>query len=151
MESSGGGGYGDPLERDLQKVEQDLREGLVTKEKAEVRYGIVLKGDKVEEVKTNQQRERKRKERFYFRVQALREEEYRGTKRLCFLTRRTMNHLGVNEGDLVELVNPQVAPLRAWVNGMEIGEEGAVYLGKSGLDILGVREGEKIEVRKIQN
>jgi hypothetical protein len=33
---------------------------------------------------------------------------------------------------------------------MEIGEEGAVYLGKSGLDILGVREGEKIEVRKIQ-
>jgi N-methylhydantoinase B len=151
MESSGGGGYGDPLERDLQKVEQDLREGLVTKEKAEVRYGIVLKGDKVEEVKTNQQRERKRKERFYFRVQASREEEYRGTKRLCFLTRRTMNHLGVNEGDLVELVNPQVAPLRAWMNGMEIGEEGAVYLGKSGLEILGVREGEKIEVRKIQN
>jgi N-methylhydantoinase B len=150
MESSGGGGYGDPLERNPQKVEQDLREGLVTKEKAEARYGIVLKGDKVDDVKTDQQRERKRKERFYFRVQASRDEEYRGTKRLCFLTPSAMSHLGVNEGDLVELVNPRAAPLRAWVSGMEGEDEGSIYLGNIGMEILGVKETEKIELRKIQ-
>jgi hypothetical protein len=50
----------------------------------------------------------------------------------------------------VELVNPRAAPLRAWVDEIEIGEEGAVYLGKSGLEILGVTEGDRIELRKIQ-
>lgn len=149
MESSGGGGYGDPLERDPRKVEQDLREGLVTKEKAEVRYGVVLKGDKVDDVKTNQQRERKRKERFYFRVRASGDEEYRGTKRLCFLTRRVMSHLGVNEGDLVELVNPRAAPVRAWVDAAKVKDKEAVYLGKSAMELLEVGEGEKIELRKI--
>jgi N-methylhydantoinase B len=150
MESSGGGGCGDPLERDPQKIEQDLREGLVTKEKAEARYGIVFKGDKVDDVKTGEQRERKRKERSYFRVQASRDEEYRGTKRLCFLTRRAMSQLGVNEGDLVELVNPRAAPLRAWVSGMEGEDEGFIYLGNIGMEILGVKEGDQIELRKFQ-
>jgi N-methylhydantoinase B len=37
MESSGGGGYGDPLERDPERIEKDLGEGLITKEKAETR------------------------------------------------------------------------------------------------------------------
>jgi len=38
----GGGGYGDPLERDLSLVEQDLRNGLVSIEAAEDVYGAVL-------------------------------------------------------------------------------------------------------------
>jgi N-methylhydantoinase B len=37
----GGGGYGDPLDRDLAAVVQDLRAGLISHESAEAEYGVV--------------------------------------------------------------------------------------------------------------
>ena len=40
--SSGGGGYGPPSERDPKRVEKDVREGWVTRERAERVYGVVL-------------------------------------------------------------------------------------------------------------
>jgi N-methylhydantoinase B len=149
MQTSGGGGYGDPLERNLEKIEKDLRDGLVTEERARVRYGVVLRGNEVDLEKTSQQREKKRKERDCFNVRLWRGEEYEGAKRLCFLGLSTLKHLGLKEGDLVELVHPKTAPLRAWVSGAEREEEGTISLGKSGLEILGVREGDEIELRPI--
>jgi N-methylhydantoinase B len=47
MESSGGGGFGDPLERDPALVVADVAEGYVTREAAETAYGIVWGGDGV--------------------------------------------------------------------------------------------------------
>jgi N-methylhydantoinase B len=38
----GGGGYGPPLERDPRRVQRDVAEGWVTRERAEAVYGIVL-------------------------------------------------------------------------------------------------------------
>lgn len=43
--TSGGGGWGDPLERDADKVRWDVIEGLVSKESAKDEYGVVLVGD----------------------------------------------------------------------------------------------------------
>ena len=43
--SSGGGGFGDPLDRDPEKVRHDTREGYVTLEKARDIYGVVIKTD----------------------------------------------------------------------------------------------------------
>jgi N-methylhydantoinase B len=43
--SSGGGGYGSPLEREPARVLHDLREGWISKERAEEVYGIVLADD----------------------------------------------------------------------------------------------------------
>jgi N-methylhydantoinase B len=40
--SAGGGGYGDPLERDPEAVEQDVRNKYVSVEKALEDYGVVL-------------------------------------------------------------------------------------------------------------
>ena len=40
--SPGGGGYGDPLSRDLSAVERDLNRGYVSREKAEQDYGVVV-------------------------------------------------------------------------------------------------------------
>jgi N-methylhydantoinase B len=150
METSGGGGYGDPLERDPERIAKDLGEGLITKEKAKTRYGVIFKGNGIDSVKTNQERETKRKDRFHFHVRFRDGEEYRGTKRLCLLSPGAMENLGLKEGDLVELINLKAAPLRAWVNRVEVDDEGAVYLGKSGMEILGVREEDQIEVRQIQ-
>jgi N-methylhydantoinase B len=42
LSSPGGGGYGDPLDRDLDAVRHDLDSGLVTREIAETRYGVVI-------------------------------------------------------------------------------------------------------------
>ncbi len=42
MASPGGGGYGDPLDRDLDAVVRDLDAGLVTRQVAEDSYGVVI-------------------------------------------------------------------------------------------------------------
>ena len=45
VETPGGGGYGDPLERNLEWVQEDLRSGRVYRETAERDYGAVFLGD----------------------------------------------------------------------------------------------------------
>lgn len=59
----GGGGWGDPLERETAKVAKDVERGLVTKVGAR-RYGVVLKDDHtVDEAGTKALREKMAKER----------------------------------------------------------------------------------------
>jgi N-methylhydantoinase B len=38
----GGGGFGNPFERDIDKVIMDVRNGLVSKKGAELDYGVVF-------------------------------------------------------------------------------------------------------------
>jgi len=45
LRSGGGGGFGSPLDRDLDALENDLRQGYVTREAAERDYGAVFDGD----------------------------------------------------------------------------------------------------------
>lgn len=54
--SSGGGGYGDPLERPAEAVLHDISRGFVGREAAQERYGVVLAGDAVDEVATRSTR-----------------------------------------------------------------------------------------------
>jgi N-methylhydantoinase B len=42
LDTPGGGGYGDPLARDPERVLADVREGLVSREVAERDYGVIL-------------------------------------------------------------------------------------------------------------
>jgi len=42
IDAAGGGGYGDPLERDVERVEADVREGYVSLEAAEKDYGVII-------------------------------------------------------------------------------------------------------------
>ncbi|HEY9592934.1 MAG TPA: hydantoinase B/oxoprolinase family protein [Spirochaetia bacterium] len=42
---SGGGGWGDPRERDVEAVREDARNEIVSREAAEKLYGVVLEGD----------------------------------------------------------------------------------------------------------
>ncbi len=150
METSGGGGYGDPLDRNLQKIERDLLAGVLTEEKAEARYGIILRSGEIDRKETELLRERVRNERNYLRIEPWDGNEYLGTRRRCLLGFKNMENLGLREGDLVELVNFRTPPLRAWVYGLEHGVEGAVYLGKRGMEILAAGEGENVEMRRVQ-
>jgi len=42
MDAAGGGGYGDPLEREIERVERDVIEGYVSIETAREDYGVVI-------------------------------------------------------------------------------------------------------------
>jgi N-methylhydantoinase B len=48
LRSGGGGGYGSPLKRDIQKIRHDVNEGYVSKENAEKFYGVVFKKNDID-------------------------------------------------------------------------------------------------------
>jgi N-methylhydantoinase B len=61
VRTGGGGGWGDPLERDPQAVRADVREELVSREAALAHYGVVLRDDlTLDESATHQRRDRLR-------------------------------------------------------------------------------------------
>jgi N-methylhydantoinase B len=45
MRMSSGGGYGDPLERDPDRVLNDVEDGIVSREEAREIYGVVIGDD----------------------------------------------------------------------------------------------------------
>jgi len=61
----GGGGYGDPIERDSALVAEDVRNMVISREIAQKVYGVVLNPDTLEldELATEEERQRIRKER----------------------------------------------------------------------------------------
>jgi N-methylhydantoinase B len=58
MRSGGGGGLGDPLQRDPAQVAADARDGLLDAARAQAVYGVVLVEGAVDETETRRQRER---------------------------------------------------------------------------------------------
>ncbi len=52
LASGGGGGYGDPFTRDPDAVARDVGAGLVSRERAKGVYGVVLRGDAVDQSAT---------------------------------------------------------------------------------------------------
>lgn len=52
----GGGGFGDPFQRDVAAVESDVMIGLVSREAARSSYGVVFSGDEVDHAATEQLR-----------------------------------------------------------------------------------------------
>lgn len=60
LEGCGGGGYGDPLERDPRQVLTDVKRGYLSEADAAMLYGVVLCGEEVDVEATRAQRERMR-------------------------------------------------------------------------------------------
>jgi N-methylhydantoinase B len=56
VRTPGGGGYGDPTERDPDAVLEDVRDGVVTEAKAREAYGVVVDGDEVDAESTRERR-----------------------------------------------------------------------------------------------
>jgi N-methylhydantoinase B len=67
IETTGGGGWGDPLDRDPARVALDVLQGKVSREAAAADYGVVVTGDdedpRVDQAATATLRERLRAER----------------------------------------------------------------------------------------
>ncbi len=126
MESSGGGGFGDPLERDPALVVADVAEGYVTREAAETAYGIVWSGDGVDSGAT-------------------------ALGRTIRIDAGTARRLGVAEGAVVELVNPRGAPLRAWVASVTPANGLGVEIAAEALRMLAIQDGALLEIRAVHS
>jgi N-methylhydantoinase B len=134
MESSGGGGFGDPLTRDPARVAADVADGDVSPTAAEAIYGVVLgNGGALEAAATTHRRAALAAARLRVRIAAADDLEG-GRGRAIRLDADTVRRLGVGVGGVVEAVNPGGAPLRAWV--VEIAGS-APQLAPSALAMLG--------------
>ncbi|MFQ5897770.1 MAG: hydantoinase B/oxoprolinase family protein [Candidatus Methylomirabilia bacterium] len=150
MESSGGGAYGDPLERDPALVARDVADGVISPGKAEGAYGVSLREGVVDQAETRKLRERLELARPTIQLRYLDDREYKAGRRVCRLTRASANRLRLNEGDIVEFVTPRGAPLRGWVEvDATPGDHG--HLSEAGLAILGVEESATVEIRPIRS
>jgi N-methylhydantoinase B len=63
ISQSSGGGYGDPLDRDPESVARDVLEGLVSPAAARDIYGVIMKGNDLDQGATELARSRLREER----------------------------------------------------------------------------------------
>jgi N-methylhydantoinase B len=152
MESSGGGGFGDPLERDPARVAADVGEGYVTPAAAEAIYGVVLREGEPEPTATTARRAELRAARVRLRVAAGAGLDT-PSGRAVRLGADAASWLGVAAGAVVEFVNPRGAPLRAWVASLAAasgaGGSPVAELAPIALRMLAVADGTEVDVRAV--
>jgi N-methylhydantoinase B len=150
MESSGGGGFGDPLDRDPALVVADLMQGYVTPGAAETVYGLVSRAGVVDAEATAARRAALRAARLRVHVTAAADLDT-GRGRALRLDRDVAERLGAGAGAVVELVNPRGAPLRAWVRDLVPGDGARAEVSPDALRMLAVPEGTELNVRVVHS
>ena len=146
IETSGGGGFGDPLAREPERVAADVADGYVSAGAAEARYGVVANDRGADARATRLQRDALGAQRIRARLVAAGDLE-RATGRAIRLDVGTARRLGVGPGAVVEVVNPHGAPLRAWV--AEVGERTAV--SPLALRMLAMNADTDVEIRAVHS
>ncbi len=153
LQSAGGGGYGDPLEREPERVAEDVDEGYVSPEQSRAVYGVVLDEGIVDPHATAAQRARLRSGRLRLRLRQrptpLYERVGRGEKRIAPLHPSDAGRLDLSPDDMLEILTERGAPLRAWLRLDETATEGELRIDARGLDILRSEDGSEVRVRPV--
>lgn len=153
MQSAGGGGYGGPLAREPERVRQDVLAGYVSAARAREGYGVVLMQDgEVDAAATAAERARLAAARQRFPIVVDERDPYdggRGKHRVLRLASGLARALGLEPGDLVEMLGRHPAPLRAWVRIEDAAPAAQVALDALGRRILGVAPGDGVEIRRL--
>ena len=149
-ESAGGGGYGDPLERDPDLVATDVRLGYFTADQADGRYGVVLNADGgVDEPATGRRRQELGDERIHVAVQAANAEMYADAKREFVVPSDVAARLEIGEGDLVELIAGTGPLVRGWARIGDADGDAPVMVGTSAFNLLKTTPGAPAEIRRV--
>ena len=157
LQSAGGGGYGDPLDREPERVAVDVREGLVSSVCARDIYGVVLHEDGasarvVDGPATAALREALRRSRFRLTVLATDSPQYEAgsvsRRRIARLHPDDAARAGFAFSTLVELVGARV-PLRAWVVIDPAVPVGQVPTDELARRVLSVAPGVSLEIRSV--
>jgi len=154
LQSAGGGGYGDPLERPVERVVGDLRDGYISPAACRERYGVVVRdGLEVDAAATASLRRELAARRLWLTVTATDDTLYlRGAvsrRRICRLNPADAQRAGLADGAIVELVAARAAPLRAWLVADADVAAGRVPLDPLGRRVLGVAAGEPLHIRPL--
>lgn len=151
VETAGGGGFGDPLKRDLRRVQHDHKLGLISKTQARGRFGVVFDDvdGTVDERASMVERARLNAARVNLRVRATDTDEFDGNRRLIRLNARVAGLLGVQAGALVEIsASSSGASLRGWAAPSNDSER--VSLGPTGRNALCATSDSVVEIRAVQ-
>jgi N-methylhydantoinase B len=153
MRSSGGGGYGDPLARDPDRVRVDVAFGYVSADRARAGYGVAIDDDgTIDAASTTALRDGIRSQRRYVTIapdDGI--DPYvgdKGRRRTAPLSAADAAALDVADGDLIELVGKNPAPLRAWVR-ITATPAGTYPLDDFARRVLGVADGDRVLLRRI--
>ena len=155
IRSAGGGGYGDPLLRDPERVVSDVREGYVSSNAAVRLYGVALRTDgSVDTAATESLRQRIRDARFTLTAVAADTNDVfepgpYSRRRVCRLNPAEAAAGRFQEGDVVEFDARLAAPLRAWVRIDPSVARGTVPLDERARAILKIAAGDKVELRSV--
>ena len=152
IESAGGGGWGDALERDASQVAGALRQGYLSPAQAAQGYGVQVDAfGAVDKDATRCTRAQLADARVMLPVTLADADRFDGSRRLLTLPDEIARRIEATDGDLVELSTPQSASsLRAWLVQTEGGAASKeLSLGPVGLSILGVREGDCVHMRRL--
>ena len=152
MLSGGGGGYGDPLGRPPGEVEADFRAGYITREEAKRSYGVVFgQSGAVDRRRTAATRRRLGRTSGVKvgEAETLEREGLNDGRRTCFLGKELASRLRLRTGDVVELLGPKAAPLRAWVRSGGKIPRGRVFLDAFARSVLGVEPGDAVRIQKL--
>jgi N-methylhydantoinase B len=153
MRSAGGGGYGDPLTRDPERVRADVAAGSVSLERARDGYGVALRENgTVDAEETATLRRHLAAARHRVAVVADERDPYAGVKgrhRRFRLAPALAAALGVAAGDLAELHGRHPAPLRGWVTLDETASPDVLGLDRFARQVLGAEPGDPVEIRRL--
>jgi N-methylhydantoinase B len=156
LQSAGGGGYGDPLERPAQEVAEDICEGYVTAHQGRAHYGVLLREDgSLDQAATQALRAEIAKARVRLLVVShpapLYAQGRYSRHRICPVNPADAAALSVEGGAILELVGRTGPALRAWVMIDPGIAAGTLPLDELAQRVVGTRSGERLYVRPLGN
>jgi len=151
MKGTSGGGVGDPLDREFDRVAKDVAEGYVLEERARDAYGVIFTNGKVDESRSLEFRRKNRGERVTVNLVSVAEDVFDDNGcRVCTLSPAAARLIGVEDGDMMEHIGSNAAPLRGWVCISEDLNKSDLPVGPIGKSILGVDDGGDVWIRKLE-
>lgn len=151
--TAGGGGYGDPFQRETQLVAAEVALGLLSQPVAREHYGVVVDANGT----LDREATADRRSRFGNQAPPLRvlgESDSctgeLGRHRRLRLHPKTASRLGVAGGDLAELLGSHPAPLRGWIELDTHVAENSVTVDAWGQRFLGRIEGTEVRLHVLR-
>ena len=151
IRSAGGGGYGDPLLRPLDKIADDLDQGYISEEAAREVYGLVLAANGTPDAPASAAlRAAILEARFRLAVVDAADCYEAGSvsrRRICRMNPVNAREAGLRADDVVELMSPTAAPLRAWIVLDPTVAAGTVPIDALGRRVIQLEIGRSIHLR----
>jgi N-methylhydantoinase B len=148
IETAGGGGFGDPLDRSYARIERDCRDGYLGNDQATSRYGTVITDDGLDVPASEALRKEIRNSRRFARLSVVDDGHSGLGKRTFRFSRNMLERNSLETDQLIELVSGDGIAVRGWAM-LNPACEDAVGVDPEILDLLRVKASNNVEIRSI--